>query len=90
MFCYGFFARNPCIGRLRRIRREPRTGSAGPAIGDMYRITAVGPGVTPDVMWQGPALHAYDTHNPADVSLEEQMNTRARPDPRRLAQVRAH
>ena len=42
--------------------------------GEQYRITAPGPGVTPDVMWQGAGLHAYDRHNPADVSLEQQMN----------------
>jgi hypothetical protein len=40
----------------------------------MYRITAPGPGVTPDVMWQGAGLHPYDRSNPADVSLEQQMN----------------
>jgi hypothetical protein len=30
--------------------------------------------VTPDVTWQGPGLHPYDKRNPADVSLENEMN----------------
>ena len=40
----------------------------------MYRITVEGPGVTPDVMWQGSGLHSFNRNNPADVSLENQMN----------------
>jgi hypothetical protein len=42
----------------------------------MYRLTASGPGVTPDVSWQGPGLHAYDANNPNDVALEHQMNAK--------------
>jgi hypothetical protein len=41
----------------------------------MYRITVEGPGVTPDVMWQGAGLHAFNRNNPSDVSLENQMNS---------------
>jgi hypothetical protein len=48
----------------------------------MYRLTGVGPGVTPDVQWQGPGLHPYDPGNPADVTLETQMNAK-------LEQIRA-
>ena len=48
----------------------------------MYRVTAVGPGVTPDVMWQGQALHSYDGYNQNDVTLEQQMNVK-------LDQIRA-
>jgi hypothetical protein len=36
--------------------RSPR----GPAVGDAHRVTVLGPGVTPDVQWVGPALGAYD------------------------------
>jgi hypothetical protein len=27
-------------------------------------------------MWQGPALGAYNPHDPADVRLEQQMNAK--------------
>jgi hypothetical protein len=37
----------------------------GPGVGTSYRITAQGPGVTPDVSWQGTAIGAYQT-TPAD------------------------
>ena len=51
-------------------------GKRGPGVGDLYRVTAVGPGVTPDLVWQAPALHAYSAGNPADVTLEDAMNTK--------------
>ena len=47
----------------------------GPGTGDSYRITVEGPGVTPDVMWQGPGLHPYNRNNQSDVALEQQMNS---------------
>jgi len=43
-FCYGFYPHG-----------EHPAGK-----GARYRATAIGPGVTPDVMWQSPALGAYD------------------------------
>jgi len=43
-FCYGFYPHG-----------EHPAGK-----GTRYRATAIGPGVTPDVMWQSPALGAYD------------------------------
>jgi len=33
-----------------------------------------GPGVTPDVSWEGPGLHDYNPRNPADVEYERRMN----------------
>ena len=46
-FCYGFFPH--------------QNGSQRPAgNGDKYRATVIGPGVTPDVMWEGPAPGPYD------------------------------
>ena len=42
--------------------------------GSKYRITVIGPGVTPDVTWLGNGLPNYDPRNPALVSLEQQMN----------------
>ena len=43
-FCYGFYAH----------------GGHGVGNGTRYRATVIGPGVTPDVMWQGPAPGAFD------------------------------
>lgn len=73
MFCYGFYARNPWLGGYAHPASTPKQ-KRGPGTGDQYRITAPGPGVTPDVMWQGAGLHPFDKHNPADVSLESSMN----------------
>jgi len=73
MFCYGFFPHNPYVGGYAHPRGIPNR-KRPPGVGEMYRLTAVGPGVTPDVMWQGPGLHPYNRGNPADVALESQMN----------------
>jgi hypothetical protein len=43
-FCYGFYPH----------------GSRPAGNGQRYRATIIGPGVTPDVMWQGTPLGAYD------------------------------
>jgi hypothetical protein len=43
-FCYGFY---------------PHQGRPS-GMGTRYRVTVSGPGVTPDVMWKGPAPGAYD------------------------------
>jgi hypothetical protein len=43
-FCYGFYPH----------------GSHPTGKGERYRATIIGPGVTPDVMWQGKPLGAYD------------------------------
>jgi hypothetical protein len=44
IFCYGFFPH----------------GSHPTGKGARYRATAIGPGVTPDIMWQGAAPGPYD------------------------------
>jgi hypothetical protein len=43
-FCYGFY----------------RHGSHPAGNGTQYRATIIGPGVTPDIMWHGPAPGPYD------------------------------
>ena len=58
VFCYGFY---------------PFT-KVGPGNGAKYRLTVVGPGVTPDVSVVVPGLHDYDRNNPADVAYERQQN----------------
>ena len=58
VFCYGFY---------------PFT-SRGPGNGAKYRLTTIGPGVTPDVSITLPGLHDYDAKNAADVTYERQRN----------------
>jgi hypothetical protein len=73
MFCYGFYRRNPWVGGYAHPRWTPnRKRPTG--VGEQYRLTAAGPGVTPDVMWQGSGLHPYNRGNPSDVALESAMN----------------
>ena len=55
-FCYGFYPH----------------GSHPAGKGVRYRATIIGPGVTPDVMWQGTPLGAYDP------SLDRQLAERQR------------
>ena len=43
-FCYGFYPH----------------GNRPAGHGEKYRATIIGPGVTPDVMWQGSSPGAYD------------------------------
>ena len=42
--------------------------------GARYRLSAVGPGVTPDVSIVVAGLHDYDRSNTADVAYERQQN----------------
>ena len=58
IFCYGFY---PFTKR-------------GPGNGEKYRLTVVGPGVTPDVSIVVPGLHDFDRNNAADVAYEQQRN----------------
>jgi hypothetical protein len=72
VFCYGFFPFDPTKGGY--VHPPGETAMRGPGTGSQYRMTVEGPGVTPDVMWQGPGLHDYDPGNPADVAYERQQN----------------
>ena len=54
-FCYGFY---PRAGRP--------TGN-----GRRYRATVVGPGVTPDVFWEGPSPGPYDAARDAAANTEQ-------------------
>src|SRR5262245_13732091 len=60
-FCYGFFPH----------------GAHPAGKGVKYRATAEGPGVTPDVMWQGDAPGDYD--KAADAVANDQLRTLADP-----------
>ena len=61
---------------LRLLPARSRTGSA---TGTRYRATVIGPGVTPDVMWQGPAPGAFDAA--ADAAGERRATRAARGRP---------
>ena len=58
VFCYGFY------------RFTPR----GPGNGEKYRLTVIGPGVTPDVSITVPGLHDYNPNNAADAEYEREQN----------------
>jgi hypothetical protein len=51
-FCYGLYPHDPYPG-------YPAVGRRPPGKGERYRATVVGPGVVPDVSWEG-APAAYD------------------------------
>jgi hypothetical protein len=70
-FCYGFFPFDPTKGGYEY--PSGQTALRGPGIGSEYRLTAEGPGVTPDVSWQGKALAPFSGGNPADASYEQDM-----------------
>jgi hypothetical protein len=58
-FCYGFFPH----------------GSRPIGKGARYRMSVIGPGVTPDVMWEGAGLPDYDPANAEHVAHEQQANS---------------
>ena len=59
IFCYGFY---PFTKR-------------GPGNGAKYRLTVVGPGVTPDVSIVVPGLNDFDRNKASDIAYEQQQNT---------------
>jgi len=65
-FCYGFYPHEPYPGYP--------AGNRPAGNGSRYRITAIGPGVTPDVMWTGVGLPDFDARNAELVDIETQMN----------------
>ena len=52
-FCFTFVRQAPPPG-------YPSTKPNGNGLGKRYRISAVGPGVTPIVQWQAPSLTTHD------------------------------
>ena len=65
-FCYGFYPHKPYPGYP--------AGDRPAGHGDQYRITAIGPGVTPDVSWTGLDSGDWDANDAEKVQLESQMN----------------
>jgi hypothetical protein len=75
VFCYTFRARNPLEGGY---THQPgyRAGPRGPGNGEAYRMTVEGPGVTPDVKWEGKGLPKFNPQAPAHVKHEAEMNAK--------------
>jgi len=67
----GFLPHGPtgvfCVGLYRNGKRPAGNGKR-------YRVTMVGPGVTPDVVATVAGLHDYRRNNPDDVAFEAQEN----------------
>ena len=70
VFCYGFYPFDPTKGGYRH--PPGYTGKRGPGTGEKYRLTASGPGVTPNVSVIVDGLHPYDKANPSDVAYQSQ------------------
>jgi hypothetical protein len=70
MFCYAFVPYSTYPGYPHQ-RNVMVTGA-----GAKYRITVVGPGVTPDIMWTGDGLPNYDPANSTLFAIETQMNAK--------------
>jgi hypothetical protein len=62
-FCYGFVPHRAPSGELR---------PAGH--GSRYRLSVSGPGVTPDVAWEGTGLHNFRPGDVGDLAHETRMN----------------
>jgi hypothetical protein len=66
-FCYGFYPHTPPPYFPDRTRRPAGHG-------EKYRAIIHGPGVAPDVMWEGDGLPDYDPSNPDHVQHDQDMN----------------
>jgi hypothetical protein len=67
-FCYSFWPTHDKT--LPGYPNNPRPAGNG----KRYRITVEGPGVTPDVQWEGAGLHDFDSTSSADRQYEVQMD----------------
>ena len=71
-FCYGFYSFDPTKGGY---QHPPGwTGKRGPGTGEKYRITAGGPGVTPNVATIVTGLHPFERSNPDDVAWQAEQS----------------
>jgi len=70
-FCYGFYSFDPTKGGYKHPAGV--TEKRGPGIGDMYRLTASGTGVTPNIAVTFPAIGAYDSSRAVDRLASDQL-----------------
>jgi hypothetical protein len=68
-FCHSFVAGQvPFAGYP---SREPRPAAPG----ERYRVSVMGPGVTPVLMWEGAGLPRFNVGDPAQMLAEDQANS---------------
>ncbi|MGZ8717222.1 MAG: hypothetical protein ACXWYO_08945 [Gaiellaceae bacterium] len=72
IFCYGFYTFDPTKGGYKH--PPGQTARRGPGLGEKYRLTASGPGVTPNIATIVPTLHPFDANNPNDVDYQRQQS----------------
>jgi hypothetical protein len=72
VFCYGFYPFDPTKGGYKH--PPGATERRGPGVGEKYRLTASGPGVTPNVSVTVDGLHPYDRSNPDDVAYQNEQS----------------
>jgi len=72
VFCYGFSSFDPTKGGYKH--PPGQTARRGPGTGEQYRLTASGPGVTPNIATILPGLHSFDRTSQADVALQDQQS----------------
>ena len=68
LFCYSFWSTHD--NSLPGYPNNPRPAGNG----KRYRISVEGPGVTPDLLWEGPGLHDFNPASQADVAYERNMD----------------
>jgi hypothetical protein len=69
-FCYGFYPFKTSF-YSHPIGSEP---TRGPGVGTRYRISVIGPGVTPDVAAGIDGLHPFDAKSPTDIAWEAEQD----------------
>ena len=67
----GRTASSPTSRRAASATASTRTAGIPSAAARRYRATVIGPGVTPDVMWEGPAPGAYDPARDAEANAAQ-------------------
>jgi len=73
VFCYGFYPFDPTKGGY---KHPPGwTAKRGPGTGEKYRLTASGPGVTPNIATIVQGSHPFDRSSAADVSQQQQQSS---------------
>jgi hypothetical protein len=70
VFCYGFYSFDPTKGGYKH--PPGSTAKRGPGTGEKYRLTAGGPGVTPNISVTIDGSHPFDKSNPQDVAFQQQ------------------
>jgi hypothetical protein len=69
-FCYGFYPFKTSY----YAHPVGSTATRGPGVGTRYRISVIGPGVTPDIAAGIDGLHLFDSKSPTDVAYEAQQD----------------